>query len=969
MTKILCTIFFFSGVSALIFEALWFQLSGLTLGNSVLATSIVLTSFMGGLALGNGLTAFRGHKIRSPIRFYAYLEIVIAISGFGLVLIFPILTELLVPAFRLLFDHPLLLNLVRLVVAVILMLIPSTAMGATLPILVKALYAESPNFGRVLGRLYGWNTLGAVAGVIICELYLIRWLGIRETGLVAAGFNLFAAAMAFRLSGKTVKRAADPGQGEKRSGDTRFSFQAYRLLSAGFLSGFALLALEVVWFRFLLLFFTAHSLNFAVMLAMVLAGISLGGLFCSLWYQRRSEAHRFLIPVVFLNGILALLIYRYFGILFKSLAAYPDEIRILLASLFLIFPVSFISGIMFTLLGRSLHLEIKAETQTTGWLTLANTIGGMIGPPAAGFLLIPLMGIEKSFFIVALVYGLIAALLFDKKQLNPRPWKNGLHYLAPAVFIAALFLFPFGRMVEDYLAIPCLNYMSKGERRVAVKEGLTETVQYLQKDFLGAPYYHRLVTDNYSMSATDLYAKRYMKLYVYLPVALQSNPKNALLICFGCGSTAKALTDTKSLERIDIVDTSRNIVEMSRVIYPAPGENPVHDPRTRIHIEDGRFFLLSAKRTYDLITAEPPPPKHAGIVNLYSQEYFQLIYDRLSEGGIATYWLPVYQLEIGESRSILKGFANVFKNCTLWTGSGYEWMMVGVKNPKKAVSEKEFIRQWHDPAVKPEMRYLGFDSPEQLGSLFIADGRRLRAWLGDSQPLRDNYPRRLSYRYSGWAKAVPVYRNLMAPGASAENFMRSGNISKIWPHALRKKAAAYFPVRRTVNALLTRMDQEIGTPLTNLQRCLSQPLLENYMLWAFGSDHAAQRILASKFGNQPEINPSRKMADRVLFYRHSAAAAAQRHDYPLADDYLRRVMEVLGPGRIDRSYYEFRMYLLCIAGHEGKARTVAREYIEQGREFAASGKEAGRVKRKKIMEMTWARLENFLFKWGTAVNK
>ena len=135
-----------------------------------------------------------------------------------------------------------------------------------------------------------------------------------------------------------------------------------------------------------------------------------------------------------------------------------------------------------------------------------------------------------------------------------------------------------------------------------------------------------MVTNAYSMSATSLKAKRYMKYFIYLPVAIHHNPKTALLIGFGCGMTAKALTDTKSLQDIQILDISKDVIEMSNVIFPLTEENPVFDPRATVHIEDGRFFLLTSERKFDIITAEPPPPKTAGIVNLYTQEYFQLLY-------------------------------------------------------------------------------------------------------------------------------------------------------------------------------------------------------------------------------------------------------------------------------------------------------------------------------------------------------
>ena len=234
MTTILCIVFFFSGASALIFEMLWFHLAGITFGNSVWATAIVLSSFMGGLALGNGLAALLGHRIKSPIRLYAFIEITIAISGFALVLLFPNLTELLSPMFRIFRDQAVILNAMRGIIAIFLMLAPATAMGATLPVLVKALYSEKPNYGTVLGILYGWNTLGAMVGVLCGEVYFIEWFGVTRSGLVAVTFNLIAAAVAIRLS--VIRRGTQDDHTRAKGTATLFPFShnTKRFLFAGF---------------------------------------------------------------------------------------------------------------------------------------------------------------------------------------------------------------------------------------------------------------------------------------------------------------------------------------------------------------------------------------------------------------------------------------------------------------------------------------------------------------------------------------------------------------------------------------------------------------------------------------------------------------------------------------------------------------------------------------------------------------
>ena len=207
----LCMVFFLSGTSALIFETLWFRLAGLALGNSVWASALVLSSFMGGLALGNALAAFHGHRIGNPIRFYAALEMAVGVSGMALVLLLPFFTEWLAPLFRRFASEPRVVNLLRLVISFVLMVIPATAMGMTLPLLVKALYEESSNFGALLGRLYGWNTLGAVAGALVTETIFVEIFGIRAAGAWACLFNFTAALGALLIAGNSANSQSPSG--------------------------------------------------------------------------------------------------------------------------------------------------------------------------------------------------------------------------------------------------------------------------------------------------------------------------------------------------------------------------------------------------------------------------------------------------------------------------------------------------------------------------------------------------------------------------------------------------------------------------------------------------------------------------------------------------------------------------------------------------------------------------------------
>ncbi|MFP6654122.1 MAG: spermidine synthase, partial [Myxococcota bacterium] len=243
MTSLICVLFFLSGAAALLFETLWFQQAGLVLGNSIWASSLVMAAFMGGLGIGNGLAARLGRHIANPIQAYAFLEILIGATGvalvYGLPMTMPLIARLLHPFL----DEAWLQQFVRLVVAFSLLLLPSTAMGATLPLLVKELFAQDHLFGRVLGRLYGWNTLGAVAGAFVGHSLMMSSLGIRGSAWLAAATNLIAASIAGWI-GRKQKRPKATLTVENRA--ATISLRGTWLLVGAGLCGAIMLALEVV---------------------------------------------------------------------------------------------------------------------------------------------------------------------------------------------------------------------------------------------------------------------------------------------------------------------------------------------------------------------------------------------------------------------------------------------------------------------------------------------------------------------------------------------------------------------------------------------------------------------------------------------------------------------------------------------------------------------------------------------------
>ncbi|MBZ5560078.1 MAG: spermidine synthase [Acidobacteriia bacterium] len=935
--------FFVSGAAGLIFEVVWFHRAGLVFGNSVWAASLVLSSFMAGLALGNGSIAWIGARLRRPLRAYAALETVVAMTGIAITTLLPALSTLLVPLTRLAGDPGntvWLVNLIRFVAAFAVLVVPAAAMGATLPVLTGALTRADARFGYVLGRLYGWNTLGAVAGVVFAEVVLVDRLGVTGTAWTAGLLNLSAAAAALWLSTRANERSVEDAPTPATVATGR---RPVRLLASACLAGAALLALEVIWFRFLSMYVLTTTLAVSVMLAAVLAAIGLGGLAASWWLVRQPRASAHAAAIALAGGCSVIVAYAAFQALTGGVQI-GEWRRVLWFACALTFPPSFLSGVLFTLLGDAVQREMGVATRAAAWLTLANTTGAMCGPLIAAFVLLPTLGMERAFFALAIVYGAIGALAspltFGRSARLPPSQKASADRRSPGgggpaervslcataiALAAALVFFPFG-LAAKYFARVVEPYAADGSEIVATREGPAESILLMQQTWMGQPVYSRLVTNGFSMSGTALSAQRYMRDFVYWPLLLHQAPlRRILVICYGVGVTAGAAVDVASAQSIDVVELSRDIVAMSDVIYPPDGRtrgsaptNPLHDPRVRLHVEDGRNFLQTTTARFDLITGEPPPPRTPGAVNIYTREYFQLVHDRLADGGMTTYWLPVARPQPGaDVDTIARAFCDVFNDCSLWNATPFDFMLVGTRRAARQTADA-FAAPWSVPRLAARLREAGFERPEQIGATFLGDAGYLRALTAPAPPLTDDFPHRIvpvvtrpslsDPRYRDDPRIVDLFQRVLDPVRAQRAFAASPFIARLWPADVIEKTLPYFETQRIINRVLW----DGGRPLQqieDLHLVLTQTTLETLPLWLLGSDDVKQRIAES---SSDRTGPTE--------YARGVRALSMR-DYRRAAAYFSEAERRGMPGPTVRPLL---IYSLCLAGDLDSARQLAR---------------------------------------------
>jgi hypothetical protein len=476
-----------------------------------------------------------------------------------------------------------------------------------------------------------------------------------------------------------------------------------------------------------------------------------------------------------------------------------------------------------------------------------------------------------------------------------------------AAFVLILAIFPFHRD-EIHFANARRPYEVDGSVLLKNIEGMADTFQLLRRDLFGQPYYYRLVTNSYSMSGTLPRSQRYMRLFAYLPLALRPESENALLVGYGVGVTADAFTRDARLKHLDIVDISKEVFALSDC-YTGPGySNPLRDPRVTTFVQDGRFFLQACPERYDIITGEPPPLKTAGTVNLYTQQFFSLMKGRLKEGGVASFWLPIYQLTLDETKAILRAFHNVFPNASLWATSDLEWVMIGMTPPLPKPDEQMARRLWTDGSSGSDLARIGLEVPEQMSALFVMDAEEIDRITQGVEPLDDFYPKRLTDAQPDLKAAYQLGYSYLESSGALRRFFASALIRDIWPNEQKEFLEPLFFLRET----RYRSEMSGSNWLAELDFYLRHSQLRTPVLAVQNSDEfrlaLAERLVADSGSSPPEAS------------HDLVAGALARRDLGTAI----RLLE----GEKDRGFSNVNdlfllTYLYCVSGSVEKAESLA----------------------------------------------
>jgi spermidine synthase len=621
-------------------------------------------------------------------------------------------------------------------------------MGGTLPLLSKLVAANRENVGRPIGYLFMANTLGAVLGCFLTDYISIRALGVLGAGIMACSLNVLVASMGWILLGRgrshiatlPAEQAVAPISRPDNWGSDKYLFT---FATAAFaISGFCGMALEVIWFRALGSYLLGYRAVLSSVLTVVLLGFVAGSFVSSrLISGRRSPLVHFalsqiclgcaaLLTIFFINSI------DYFGMVEWIVANTSSEsgryhagyaFCLIMVALVVALP-SFFMGWAFPLVNAFCQRYFETVGREVGRLYMFNTLGAVLGSILQGFLLTPLIGIQKSLMLVSGLVILSGTFLL---------WRQREFTLMKPMVVLSASLLGFWWMLPSNHLMDRYSFHSRGEDRVIYRhEGRNESILVLESSN-GA--FRSLNTNGFSMSDTSYPAQRYMKLMAHLPLLIHENPRRALVIAYGVGNTTYAVSLHDSLERIDVVDLSEDILSISKY-FESTNKGVLENPRVRAFVNDGRHHLAMYDESYDLITSEPPPLPFAHTVNLYTQDYYQLIRKRLTEKGFFTQWLPVSQLDREVIRSAIKAFVNVFPHSVLI--SGYRNNLILMGSPDSFRFDTLELRNEIDSSgsLKRDLESISAgDVTEILGS-FVMGERGLGEYTADVDPVTDNHP-------------------------------------------------------------------------------------------------------------------------------------------------------------------------------------------------------------------------------------
>ncbi len=749
-----------SGCAALIYEVVWFQLLELVIGSSSLSLGVLLGTYMGGLCLGSLAFGKVVPPRRHPLRVYALLEAAIGAIGLLVLAGMP-----LVGSAYAAWAGPGTAGIaLRAAAAAVCLLPPTLLMGATLPALAR--WVEmTPRGVSWLGLFYAGNTAGAVIGSVGAGFYLLRVFDVSIATFVAVALNATVAAAALLLAkaaGPAAGREAGPAAAvavsaaaSPAAAPRAGAFERKAAYVAIALSGFTALSAEVVWTRLLSLVFGGTTYTFSLILAGILLGIGIGSSAGSALARSLTR------PAAALGwcqaGLCAAIAWGA-AMLCGSLPYWPIDPSISMSPAFnfqldaarclwTVLPGALLWGASFPLALAAVARFGGDQARVVGGMYAANTLGAIVGSLGAG-LLVARFGSQHVHQLMIAVAAAAALLMllpgFGAPAAAPR--RAAASWLAAVALVVAIA----GGAAGAGLAVPPVPGLLVGYGRfsatwvnqaefIYVGEGLNASVAVSRLPS-GVLNYHNAGKIQASSEPQDM---RLQRMLGHLTTLVPDRPASVFVIGFGAGVTAGAVAIDPSVERVTIAEIEPLVIKTVSAYFSAHNHDVVNNPKVRIHIDDGRHFLLTTDERFDAITSDPLDPWVKGAAMLYSREFFQLVRRRLNPGGIVTLFVQLYSSSEEAVKSEIATFFEAFPDGIVfgntYNGAGYDLVLLGQAAPGPIDIDRieARLRSPGFGRVAASLGEVGFGSAVSLLATYAGEAGDLRPWLAGAAINRD----------------------------------------------------------------------------------------------------------------------------------------------------------------------------------------------------------------------------------------
>ncbi|MGD0338066.1 MAG: fused MFS/spermidine synthase [Bacteroidota bacterium] len=699
--------FIISGICGLIYEVVWAKYLALFIGNTTYAHTVVLATFMGGLAAGAYFWGKRSDITSSRLRLYGFLEVVIGLYCF----FYPPFLRLLEKTYIAIVagvdapsDGILVLSL-KLGVSVVSLFLPTFLMGGTLPVLARFITKKIDETGKEVGILYFLNSFGAVVGSFFAGFFLIEAFGLSNTVYIAAIMNCIIGSGMIVLSffwkeEEQLPEAAPVETAVEGNVEPAYIFSSQEIriaLLTAALSGFAAMVYELTWIRLLTLILGSSVYSFSLMLMAFISGITIGSYIVSKIVQRLKNLYTFLGICELAVGISMLLVlplYQrlpyYFWVIGDMVSRTTEGyyffviIEYVFCFLLMLLPTVFL-GMALPLISRIVATDIRWIGKSVGSVFSINTLGTVFGSLLTGLLFIPWIGVHRSIQLgIAISLLLATIILLTSREKNFKRWilalsgwtlLLGYGIIAPAWSNQALSVGVFRERLHSPVPSSYKEFVETYQNKKIqyYKEGVHATVVVTGEE----PDLSLVINGKVDASSRGDLGTQLISSHI--AAVLSTKFDSVLVIGLGSGITVGAVT-RHPVRHVDVIEISPEVRE-AEALFHKHDYNVLSDPRVKLTIEDAVTFLKTSKNRYDAIISEPSNPWIAGIGNLFTKEFFELSKQRLSSSGLMVQWIHLYELDNELFGLVLRTFTRVFPYVSIWMTMRNDVILVGSISP------------------------------------------------------------------------------------------------------------------------------------------------------------------------------------------------------------------------------------------------------------------------------------------------